>query len=70
MYIIIIAISDKGIQCDRLNKSDVTQEPPDANVKNGDDFTCDIEDADDAVDDECDFDINEEERDYNQTFLS
>ena len=71
-------ISDEGIQCDRLNESDVTEEPPDVNVakgdatenavKNGDDLPCDMEDADDAVDDEWDFDIIEEEPGYNQAF--
>lgn len=67
-----------GIQCDRLNESDVTEESPDVNVakgdatenavKNGDDLPCDIEDVDDAVDDEWDFDIIEEETGYNQAF--
>ena len=57
----------------------MTEDPPDVNVakgdatenavKNGDDLLCDIEDADDAVDDECDFDIIEEEPGYNQTFV-
>ena len=55
----------------------MTEEPPDANfakgdttknaVKSGDDLLCDIQDADDAVDDECDFDIIEEEPGYNKT---
>ena len=56
----------------------MTEEPPDVNVakgdttenavKNGDDLPCDIEGAEDAVDDECDFDVIEEEPGYNQTF--
>ena len=56
----------------------MTEEPPDVNVakgdatenavKNGDDLPCDIEDADDPVDDEWDFDIIEEEPGYNQAF--
>ena len=64
-------MSDEGIQCDRSNESDVTEELADVNfakwgatengVKNGDDLLCDMEDADDTVDDECDFDITEEE---------
>ena len=56
----------------------MTGEPPDVNVAKGDatenavkkrdDLPCDIEDVDDAVDDEWDFDIIEEETGYNQAF--